>query len=244
MAPGFGKMVTVEDLIGPLNELERKRAPKRLWLGGDASIFELGTLVSVVGSRSPSPAGIRRTRRLARELVRRDVVVVSGLARGIDTVAHETAIDCGGRTVAVLATPLDRATPPDNSRLQQRIIRDHAAVTQFPPGAPILKMNFAIRNRTMALLSAATVIVEAGPNSGTRYQGWEALRLGRPLFIPESVVKSADIQWLEELRRNGAEILDDDDIADALAVLHRSAAGGEIDDGQAQFVFPDRRMEQ
>lgn len=244
MAPGFGKMVTVEDLIGPLNELERKRAPKRLWLGGDASIFELGTLVSVVGSRSPSPAGIRRTRRLARELVRRDVVVVSGLARGIDTVAHETAIDCGGSTVAVLATPLDRATPPDNSRLQQRIIRDHAAVTQFPPGAPILKMNFAIRNRTMALLSAATVIVEAGPNSGTRYQGWEALRLGRPLFIPESVVKSADIQWLEELRRNGAEILDDDDIADALAVLHRSAAGGEIDDGQAQFVFPDRRMEQ
>ena len=244
MAAGFGKMVTVEDLIGPLNELERRRAPKRLWLGGDASIFELGTLVSVVGSRSPSPAGIRRTRRLARELVRRDVVVVSGLARGIDTVAHETAIDCGGSTVAVLATPLDRATPPDNSRLQQRIIRDHAAVTQFPPGAPILKMNFAIRNRTMALLSAATVIVEAGPNSGTRYQGWEALRLGRRLFIPESAVKSADIQWLEELRRNGAEILDDDNIADALAVLHRSAAGGEIDDGQAQFVFPDRRMEQ
>lgn len=244
MAAGFGKMVTVEDLIGPLNEVERKRAPKRLWLGGDASIFELGTLVSVVGSRSPSPAGIRRTRRLARELVRRDVVVVSGLARGIDTVAHETAIDCGGSTVAVLATPLDRATPPDNSRLQQRIIRDHAAVTQFPPGAPILKMNFAIRNRTMALLSAATVIVEAGPNSGTRYQGWEALRLGRPLFIPESAVQSADIQWLEELRRNGAEVLDDDNIADALAVLHRSAAGGEIDDGQAQFVFPDRRMEQ
>ena len=244
MAPGFGKMVTVEDLIGPLNELERKRAPKRLWLGGDALIFELGTLVSVVGSRSPSPAGIRRTRRLARELVRRDVVVVSGLARGIDTVAHETAIDCGGSTVAVLATPLDRATPPDNSRLQQRIIRDHAAVTQFPPGAPILKKNFAIRNRTMALLSAATVIVEAGPNSGTRYQGWEALRLGRRLFIPESAVKSTDVQWLEELRRNGAEVLNDDNIADALAVLHRSAGGGEIDDGQAQFVFPDRRMEQ
>ena len=206
-ASGFGKMVTVEDLIGPLDELERKRAPKQLWIGGDASIFKSGTLVSVVGSRSPSAAGIRRTRRLARELVRRDMVVVSGLARGVDTVAHETAMDCGGRTVAVLATPLDQATPPGNSRLQQRIIRDHAAVTQFPEGTPILKMNFALRNRTMALLSAATVIVEAGPNSGTRYQGWEALRLGRPLFIPESAV---------ELRREGAEILDDDTIADAL----------------------------
>ena len=170
-ASGFGKMVTVEDLIGPLDELERKRAPKRLWIGGDASIFKSGTLVSVVGSRSPSPAGIRRTRRLARELVRRDMVVVSGLARGIDTVAHETAMDCGGRTVAVLATPLDQATPPGNSRLQQRIIRDHAAVTQFPEGTPILKMNFALRNRTMALLSAATVIVEAGPNSGNSIPG-------------------------------------------------------------------------
>lgn len=237
--------MTVEDLIGPLNELERKRAPKRLWVGGDASIFELGTLVSVVGSRSASPEGTRRTRRLARELVRRDMVLVSGLARGIDTVAHATAMDCGGRTVAVLATPLDRATPPGNAKLQQRIIREHAAVTQFPVGAPIRKMNFALRNRTMALLSAATVIVEAGPNSGTRYQGWEALRLGRPLFIPESAAESADIQWLGELRRNGAEILNDDNIADALAVLQLSVhtRGGEIDDGQTQFEFPDQRME-
>lgn len=210
-------VVTVEDLIGSLNEMERKHAPERLWIGGDASIFELGTLVSVVGSRSASPEGIRRTRRLARELVRRGIVVVSGLARGIDTVAHETAMDCGGRTVAVLATPLDRAAPPGNSALQQRIISDHLAVTQFPPGAPIQKMNFTIRNRTMALLSAATVIVEAGPNSGTRHQGWEALRLGRPLFLLESVANSADIRWIGQLREYGAEVLSDDNLSDALS---------------------------
>lgn len=210
-------VVTVEDLIGSLNEMERKHAPERLWIGGDASIFELGTLVSVVGSRSASPEGIRRTRRLARELVRRGIVVVSGLAQGIDTVAHETAMDCGGRTVAVLATPLDRAAPPGNSALQQRIISDHLAVTQFPPGAPIQKMNFTIRNRTMALLSAATVIVEAGPNSGTRHQGWEALRLGRPLFLLESVANSADIRWIGQLREYGAEVLSDDNLSDALS---------------------------
>ena len=212
-----GKMVTVEDLIGPLNEMERKHAPERLWIGGDASIFESGTLVSVVGSRSASPEGIRRARRLSWELVRRDFVVVSGLARGIDTVAHETAVKRRGRTVAVLATPLDRASPPGNSALQRRIIRDHLAVTQFPSGAPIQKMNFTIRNRTMALLSAATVIVEAGPNSGTRHQGWEALRLGRPLFILESAAKASDTQWIGQLREYGAEILNDENISDALA---------------------------
>ena len=213
---GIGRVVTVEDLIGSLNEMERKHAPERLWIDGDASIFELGTLVSVVGSRSASPEGIRRTRRLARELVGRGIVVVSGLARGIDTVAHQAAMECGGRTVAVLATPLDQAAPPGNFALQRRIMREHVAVTQFPQGKPVQKMNFTIRNRTMALLSSATIIVEAGPNSGTRHQGWEALRLGRPLFFLESAVTSADIQWIEELMKYGAEILNDASFSDAL----------------------------
>ena len=208
--------VTVDDLLGPLNEMERKHAPEQLWIGGDASIFEMGTLVSVVGSRSASPKGIKRARRLAKELVDRGIVVVSGLARGIDTVAHETAMDCGGRTVAVLATPLDRVAPPGNAALQQRIIRDHVAVTQFRPGTPVQKMNFTIRNRTMALLSVATIIVEAGPNSGTRHQGWEAIRLGRPLFFLESAVTSADARWIHELREYGAEVLNDENLSRSL----------------------------
>ena len=221
-------VVKVEDLIGPLNEMERKHAPERLWIGGDASIFELGTLVSVVGSRSASPEGIRRARRLARELVRRDIVVVSGLARGIDTVAHETAMDYGGRTVAVLATPLDRVAPPGNSKLQQRIIRDHLAVTQFPPGAPVQKMNFTIRNRTMALLSVATIIVEAGPNSGTRHQGWEAIRLGRPLSFLESAVTSTDISWVRKLMDYGAEVLSDQNMPDIIAEMPTRIASVEV----------------
>ena len=212
-------MVRVEDLLGPLNEMERKHAPERLWIGGDASIFELGTLVSVVGSRSASPEGIRRARRLARELVDRGIVVVSGLARGIDTVAHETAMEHGGRTVAVLATPLDQAAPPGNAALQERIIREHVAVTQFPPGAPIQKMNFTIRNRTMALLSVATIIVEAGPNSGTRHQGREAIRLGRPLFFLESALTLSDARWIRKLRDYGAEVLNDENLANVLTEM-------------------------
>lgn len=223
------KKVKVEELVGPLNEMERKHAPGQLWIGGDASIFRSGALVSVVGSRSASREGIQRARRLARELVDRGIVVVSGLARGIDTVAHEKAMQCGGRTVAVLASPLETATPPGNSALQKRIIRDHVAVTQFPPGTPIQKMNFTIRNRTMALLSAATIIVEAGQNSGTRHQGWEAIRLGRQLFFLESAVTSStDIGWIRKLREYGAEILNDDNLSNALEEIPTRIAGAEI----------------
>ena len=208
--------------------MERKHAPERLWIGGDASIFEMGTLVSVVGSRSASPKGIKRARRLAKELVDRGIVVVSGLARGIDTVAHETAMDCGGRTVAVLATPLDRVAPPGNAALQERIIREHVAVTQFAPGTPVQKMNFTIRNRTMALLSVATIIVEAAPNSGTRYQGWEAIRLGRPLFFLESAVASTEAPWMHELREYGAEILNDDNLSRSLEDIPARTLGAAL----------------
>ena len=174
---------SVEDLIGPLNELEQKNAPQKLWVGGDQSIFAAGRITSVVGSRHPSPAGVRRTRRLVCELVNRDIAVLSGLALGIDTVAHTTAIERGGRTIAVLGTPLDEATPRSNARLQDRITREHVAVSQFAPGSVVQKWNFTVRNRTMALLSPATVIVEAREGSGTQHQGWEALRLGRPLVL-------------------------------------------------------------
>lgn len=211
-----GTAVAIEELLGPLNIVERKYAPKHLWVGGDASIFEAGTLISVVGSRAASPEGIRRARRLARELVQRGMVVVSGLALGIDTVAHKTAIDCGGRTIAVLATPLERSTPPGNSALQWQIIQNHAAVTQFPPGTPIQKMNFVLRNRTMALLSAATVVVEADENSGTRYQGREAIRLGRPLFFLESAVSPTCAEWISDLMQSGAAVLNDDNLSAAL----------------------------
>lgn len=204
---------SVENLIGPLNEIEQKYAPRQLWVGGDQSIFAAGRITSVVGSRHPSPAGVRRTRRLVSELLQRDIAVLSGLALGIDTVAHTTAIGRGGRTIAVLGTPLDEATPRSNARLQNRIIREHVAVSQFAPGSVVQKWNFAVRNRTMALLSPATVIVEAGEVSGTQHQGWEALRLGRPLYFLESAVGCGNIRWINEQIECGAEILTDENCA-------------------------------
>jgi DNA processing protein len=174
--------------------------------------------VSVVGTRKPSSEGIEFAKRLVENLVREKVIVVSGLARGIDTVAHRTVIEEGGRTIAVLGTPLNVFYPPENKELQLRLMREHMVISQFPFSSPVTRKNFVIRNRTMALLSDATVIVEAGENTGVISQAWESIRLGRPLFVT-SIVESRNPSWLSELRRYGAEVLSDPDSLDDLLDL-------------------------
>jgi DNA processing protein len=150
-------------------------------------------------------------------MVERGVVIVSGLATGIDTAAHEETLEHGGRTIAVLGTPLDEAHPASNAPLQRRLMEEHLVVTQFPAGHPTLRSNFPRRNRTMALLCHASVIVEAGESSGTLSQGWEALRLNRPLFILRSVFERSELTWPEEMRQYGARVLEDvDQILQAL----------------------------
>jgi DNA processing protein len=184
------RTMTPEELLGPLNEVERTHAPTRLFVAGDVALLRHGSRVSVVGSRAVSPEGATRARSLTKALVKRGIIVVSGLAAGVDTVAHETAVSEGGRTVAVLGTPLEETFPAKNRALQARLMREQLVVSQFAAGAPTQRKNFPMRTRTMALITDATVIVEAGAQSGTLHQGWEALRLGRLLFLMESVAHS------------------------------------------------------
>jgi DNA processing protein len=207
---------TPEELIGPLNEVERKNAPERLFLAGDDDLLRSGRGVSVVGSRKISPDGASRARGLVKVLVERGITVVSGLAEGVDTTAHETAMNEGGRTVAVIGTPLDKYYPALNRELQDRMMREELVVSQFPVGFPFQKKNFPMRNRTMALLSDATIIVEAGEKSGTLHQGWEALRLGRPLFLLRSVAEDTRLTWPSEMIRYGAEVLTREMLPEAL----------------------------
>ena len=196
-----------KELIGPLNEVERKNAPDTLFVAGDVGLCRNFPRVSVIGTRKVSPLGVRSTENLVRLLVKRGVAVVSGLALGVDACAHKTAIEAGGKTIAVLGTPLDQFYPKENADLQRRIMAEHLAISQFRGGVAVQKANFPMRNRTMALISHATVIVEAGERSGTITQGWEALRLGRPLFILESLMKRTDIEWPRKMASYGAQAL-------------------------------------
>lgn len=196
---------STEDLLGALNEVERKNAPARLFVAGHPEILRSGARVSIVGSRRASKSGLETARVLSETLAEQGLVIVSGLAEGIDTSAHWAAISAKGRTVAVLGTPLDQSYPASNRRLQAIIMRDHLCISQFPPGSPSQRGNFPMRNRTMALVSDATVIVEAGEGSGSLHQGWEALRLGRPLFIFESIMADTRLTWPTDMMRYGAQ---------------------------------------
>jgi DNA processing protein len=204
--------VTVVDLVTLLNGI-RKLSPEqqarfsfdrdttalRLWCAGDLALTQRKS-VAIVGTRSVSPEGAARARRLARELARAGIVVVSGLARGVDTDALSSAIEAGGRVIAVIGTPIDKAYPAENKRLQERIYSEHLLVSQFVPGRRVYQSNFPERNRLMAALSDATAIIEAGETSGTLHQAAECVRLGRWLFIAKSVLEDPSLRWPSKFR--------------------------------------------
>jgi len=213
-----GTSVTADVLLGrPLNDVERKFAPRTLNVKGPMQIPLPRPRVSIVGSRKASQEGIAAAGIIAKNLARMEVVIVSGLAEGIDTSAHLAAIAAGGRTIAVIGTPLIKTYPKRNFELQQKIMQDHLAISQFPIGHVTTPKDFVLRNRTMALISDATIIVEAGDSSGSLHQGWEALRLGRSLFIWKSILNDSRLTWPEKMMQYGAMELSNP--TDALEVL-------------------------
>lgn len=200
------RTVGIEELLGrKLSATEARGAPPAVHVAGPMPIPVPGPKVSVVGSRNAPPAGLAAARAVSRALSAAGATVVSGLAAGVDAAAHRAAIDAGGRTVAVIGTPLDRSYPAANAGLQAEIARGHLVVSQFAAGSPVSRSNFVLRNRTMALLSDATVIAgAAGASSGTRHSGWDAVGLGRPLFIHRSVLSGPPAAWAGEMIARGA----------------------------------------
>ena len=195
--------VRLEELLGPLNEFEQVKLPSVLYYAGRRVVIKRSPRVSIVGSRAASEHGLRLARNLAHHVGSVGGAVVSGLAKGVDRAAHEGAIEAGGATIGVLGTSLDRFYPRENRELQERMMREHLVLSQFEVGTNPGRGGFVQRNRTMALISHATVIIEAGEKSGTQSQAWEAIRLGRPLFLHESIT-NADFDWPQKLIQYGA----------------------------------------
>lgn len=180
--------------------------------------------IAVVGSRKASEAGVKRARRLARELVDRNFTVVSGLAQGIDIAAHTSALEAGGRTIAVIGTPLGVYYPKPHRVMQERIAAEHLLISQVPvlryehQKVPQNKLFFPERNATMSALTEGTVIVEAGETSGTLTQARAALHQGRRLFILDSCFQRSDITWPARYEAMGAiRVKSSDDIWRAFA---------------------------
>jgi DNA processing protein len=168
---------------------------KELFCAGDLSLVD-EPCVSVVGTRKISHEGIARTKRLVRDLVDLGVVVVSGLAEGVDHWAHSSTLHYQGRTIAVIGTPLSKAYPASHAALQEAIYRQHLLISPFAEGTKVFPSNFPARNKVMAALSDATVVIEAGETSGTIHQAAECKRRGRWLFFPRSLVEQANVKWV------------------------------------------------
>jgi DNA processing protein len=177
---------------------------------GAWELADAAKAVAVVGSRKPSAEGAESARELVQQLVDLDYTIVSGLAAGIDTVAHETAIASRGNTIAVLGTPITDTYPSENRPLQERIAAEHLVISQVP----ILRYReqdwranrgfFPERNKTMSALTQATIIVEAGETSGTLIQAKAALQQGRKLFILERCFHNKSISWPAKYEAQGA----------------------------------------
>lgn len=201
-------VVTIKSALYPPLLKKIKRAPLVLFLRGIGDLMQM-PCVSVVGSRAATQEGKLRAQKVAIALTENNYGIVSGLAKGIDTAAHTATIKAGGRTIAVVGTPIDKAYPRENASLQEKIAQGHLLISQFPLAQPVSKYNFPQRNYTMCGLSIATVIVEAGETSGALYQAKACIDEGRKLFIMQSLLENKALTWPAKYIDKGAIILKD-----------------------------------
>lgn len=193
--------------------------PDRLHLRGHEIELLKRPAVAVVGARSCSPYGREVARALARELAAAGLVVVSGLARGIDGEAHRGALDARGSTVAVLGCGIDRDYPRAHAELARRIAATGAIVSEYPPGVEPAPWRFPARNRIIAGLALATVIVEARERSGALITADFALELGREVFaVPGEITSTLSSGTNGLIRQGAAPLLSSDDVFGVLGV--------------------------
>jgi len=183
--------------------------------------------VAIVGTREPSDYGQRWTRRLVQQLVSHDVIVVSGLASGIDRHAHGQALDSQGLTIAVLGTGVDRSYPWNNRALQDRIAQEGLLLSEHPNDTPPDRTYFPRRNRIIAGLSLGCLVVEAAPASGSLITARDALEAGREVLAVPGSIHSPQSRGCHRLIRDGAVLVETlADILDALPLGHLEAGGG------------------
>lgn len=200
----------------PIELLDLAYPPAELYaIGSEAALTK--PRVAIVGTRNSTAYGERITRSLTRSLVRAGVSVVSGMARGIDGIAHRTAIEDGGRTVAVLGTGIDVPYPVGHRALHHAISEHGLVLSENPPGMIARKGAFPKRNRIIAALAPVTIVVEAGFRSGALNTASQALELGRVVAAVPGPIDSEQSRGSNQLLRDGAVLIAAPD--DALALL-------------------------
>lgn len=222
-------LTTVLDEDFPANLRVIDQVPPFLFYRGSLLPRDRDAL-SVVGARTASDEGLARARSLAEMLAKVGLTVVSGLARGIDTAAHEASLDAGGRTIGVLGSGFRHIYPPENSRLAERIAESGAVISQFWPETPPSRKTFPIRNAVSSGLSLGTAVIEASHTSGARMQARLALEQERVVFLPQSLVNSQP--WARSFLARGAVLVPS--IAELQRDLERHLLSDRARQGEAE----------
>lgn len=204
--------------------------PSLIWVTGDPAILSLPS-IGIVGTRRATARGLALARGLAHALATRGWCVVSGLARGIDSAAHRGALEAGGRTVAVMASGIDRTYPREHLRLRRDIETAGACLTEFDTGDPPRRSHFPQRNRLIAGLCMGVIVVEAPWRSGALNTAHHAVDGGREVFAMPGPVDLATSKGCHRLLREGALLLEDARDVDEVLGLPETGppTGGAVD---------------
>jgi DNA processing protein len=198
--------LTPEDETYPAPLLEIYDPPPVLWVRGNTAVLNRPGL-AVVGTRHPTPYGSGIAEIVSRDLARRGMVILSGMARGIDTCAHRGALSAGVPTIAVWGTGIDVIYPKENKKLAEQIVASGGAiVSEFPLGTFPAPQNFPIRNRTLSGMSIGVLVVEAGEYSGTRITARCALEQGRDVYAIPGNVTNKNAWGPNTLIKQGAKL--------------------------------------
>lgn len=196
------KVVSLVDRDYPANLRQISDAPPVLYYKGTL-LPQDDLAIAVVGSRAATVYGRQVTEKLVSSLAASRLVIVSGLARGIDAIAHRAALDAGGRTIAVLGSGVDTIYPPENRKLAEEIVKNGAIVSEFPLGFPSVPSNFPARNRVISGLSLGVLVTEAAVDSGSLITAGQAAEQGREVFAVPGPITSRMSEGVNKLIKEG-----------------------------------------
>ena len=205
---------------------ETASSPPLLFIHGDPDLPAMPQL-AIVGSRNATPGGLDTARRFAAHLARAGFCITSGLALGIDTSAHDAALNSGGKTIAVFGSGPDIIYPRENQMLAARIAENGALLSEFSPGTSPLRSRFPRRNRIISGLSVGTLVIEAGLRSGALITARNAAEQGREVFAVPGSIHNPVAKGCHQLIRSGAKLVEtSDDVMEELGAMITSIAAG------------------
>ena len=228
--------IRMEEADYPAQLLEIKNPPKQLYCSGDRSLLQ-SRCVAVVGSRTTTVYGRRTAEAIGRCLAAAGITVVSGMAMGVDSCAHEGALSAGGKTISVFGCGPDVCYPPENRLLMADIERYGLIVTEYPPGAPAQRYNFPNRNRIISGLCEATIVVQARNRSGSLITAELAAEQGREVFaVPGNIDSQYNLGNNRLIKEGAAPLICVEDILEYLGI-----SGADEEDARKRLS--DREFE-